>query len=600
MILRIQISQYYRALAHFFLIFFLAAAALAAPEWCARPIGTATREAMWASIQPLIPQMKQVAGKHDFAIISTPKLATISNNSSAYREGFRRSYITNFLQDKADHEKALVSDPELASVISPQDAAVEAEVSRVMTETNNKYSTEFVRIAVNFAEDVSRRDAAKLENQALLSGESEYTDISTSGKPIGITYVYSSSAYFRERVGVDGAEHGATLLTTGDDLKKVYDDPRGLHQYLKNVRYVFIDNLPPGASSPLEGPNRVLIRLPAMENGSYADIVGFTHGDKQRRFTVFSLLPESTEAAKPWNLDEHLIRSYVAAGRTIAKELKRSGMERGAWTSPETLAAAIEDAVKAGQNPILIGESADEGRVRLAGMSTSFDPEVLSDTARKASYFIFCNSSDGKANRDGFSIEGKVYVNMVANLLGTLATDVKKTENSREQATAPNQWLRSILDLLGPRVEDANKIVEVYKYNGRPKAAATPTGIAVGQAKGDHPEENPVPYLLLLYGAFGGACSEFFRWRALLNRPRGPQYLTPAYFAVSCIFVLLAGGVGFVFGRLAPNDLLQTVAAFIAGVGLEEVIKRASRLKSPNVPFDTSGVKASLHEFLSG
>jgi hypothetical protein len=598
---RLKAGAFFRAFALLTLSLFLAVAALAAPEWCVRPIGAATREAMWASIQPLIPQMKKIAGKHEFAIISTPKLGTISSNSSAYREGFRRSYITNFLQDKADQEQLLVRDPEQASLIAPQDSATEAEVSRVMAETHNKYSREFVRISVNFAVDVSRRDTSKLEGQALGASEADYTDETDSGKTIGITYVYASSSHFRERVGLNGAEHGATLLTTGDELRQVYDNPRGFGEYLKNVRFVFLDNLPPGASSPLEGPDRVLIRLPAMENGSYADIIGFAHGDKKKRFTVFSLLPESNEAAKPWNLDEHLTRSYVAAGKTIANALKRSRMERGAWTSPETLAAAIEDAVKAGYNPILVGESADDGQVRLAGMSTSFDPETLSDAARKASFFIFCNSSLGKASRAGFSIEGKIYVNAVAELLGTLATDDKKTENSREHASTLNEWLRSILDSLTENAAgDGTKTVDIYKYNGRTKAIVTPINTLITHPVGDQLGGSSVPYLLFLYGAFGGICSEFFRWRALLKRPRGQQYVTPAYVALSGIFVLLAGGVGFVFGRLAPSDLLQTIAAFIAGTGLEEVIKRASRLKSPNVPFDKSGVKASFHEFLSG
>jgi len=596
---RFQSSTLVRALACVALSLVLAVTALAAPEWCARPVGTATREAIWAAFQPLIPQMKKLDGEHDFAIISTPKLGTISSNSSAYREGFRRSYITNFLRDKGDQEQELVHDPDLAPLIVAQNSAIETEVDRVMAETNGRYSREFVRIVVNFAEDVSQRDTSKLEDQAFGAGETDYTDKTASGETVGITYVYASSAHFRDRVGIEGVEHGAALLTTGDELSQVYNDPRGFKEYLKNVRFVFVDNIPPGASSPLEGPDRVLIRLPAMENGSYADIIGFAHGDKKKRFTVFSLLPESNDAAKPWNLDEHLTRSYVAAGRTIAKQLKRSGMKRGTWTSPETLAAAIEDAVKAGYSPILVGESTDGGRVRLAGTSAPFDPETLSEAARKAAYFIFCNSSQGKANREGFTIEGKIYVNAVAELLGTFATDDQKTENSREHATGLNEWLRSTLDSLTQNADsDGTKTVDVYKYSGRPIAAVPPNGTQT--PGGDHTGENPVSYLLFLYGAFGGVCSEFFRWRALLRRPRGPQFITPIYMVLSGMFVLLAGGVGFVFGRLAPSELLQTIAAFIAGVGLEEVIKRASRLKAPNVPFDKSGVKASFHEFISG
>jgi hypothetical protein len=550
---------------------------------------------MWASIQSLLPQMKKIAGKHNFAIISTPKVRVIGNNASAYQEGYRLSYITTALDVRANEEQKIVTNPDYAPLMEPQDSVTEAEVDRVMRETNNKYSREFVRFNILMADYESKEETSKFKSSALELGDTDYTDVSESGKKIGISYIYASSSRFRDLVGIDGVDRGATLLTTGDELKQLYENPNGLNDYLEGVKFVFVDNITPGLSSPLDGPNRVLIRLPAMENGAYADIIGLTHGNQKKRFTVFSLLPETVEDAKPWSLDEHLTRSYVAAGKTIAKELKRSGLERGAWSSAQTLASAVEQAVKDGSNPILVGESAEDGRVRMAGLSEPFDPEILSEAARRASYFIFCNSSNGQANREGFSIEGKIYVNAVAELLGTFAAD-QKTENSREHFSAANEWLRSIIEALtSENAAEGTKTVDVYRYIGRPIPPPPPPPNNELRIV-----DNEVPYMLFLFGAFGGVCSEFFRWRALLKRPRGPQFKTPTYIILSCIFVLLAGGVGYVFGRLAPTDLLQTIAAFIAGAGLEEVIKRASRLKSPNVPFDKSSVKASLHEFLSG
>lgn len=596
---RLYLSVLPRIFAAF--VFIYALTAVAAPEWCSRPAGASVREAIWASIQPMLPQMKKLAGKQDFAIISTPTLLSIASNAAAYKEGYMSSYITAFLQKKAGMEQQYIYSPEFTQFIKPHDTKTETEIERIMSETANKHSREFVRGAVGIADEVSRKETLKITQRALAAGNADYTDVDESGEIIGFTYVYASSSHFRKKVGIDAVERGATLLTTGVDLKRVYDDKDGFKEYLKGVKFIFIDNLLPGASSPLEGPERVLIRIPAMENGSYADIIGFAHGDRRTRFIVFSLLPETVDAAKQWNLDEHLTRSYIAAGKTIAKELKRTKIERGIWTSPETLARAIEQAVKNHYNPILVGESAENGRVRLAGLSGSFDPELLSEAARKATYFIFCNSSQGQANRAGFSIEGKIYVNAAAELLGTFAA-AQNSENSREGATAANKSLRQFIGaLVSETTGSETQVVDVYKFNGRPKPVLTssPPPFNVVSVD-DQTWGNNMSYMLVLYGAFGGICMEFFRWRALLLRPRGRQYLKPTYIILSCIFILLAGGVGLVFGRLAPSDLLQTITAFIAGAGLEELIKRASRLKSPNVPFDQSGVKASLGEFLSG
>ena len=108
------------------------------------------------------------------------------------------------------------------------------------------------------------------------------------------------------------------------------------------------------------------------------------------------------------------------------------------------------------------------------------------------------------------------------------------------------------------------------------------------------------PWQLWLYGALGGLCVEFFRWRKLLMRPHGKAYVGAPFIILSAIFVILAGAVGFVFGRLVAPGALREASAFIFGAGLEEVVKRAARLRKPSIAFGKGATKTSLHEFLRG
>ncbi len=577
---------------------FLAFAAIAAPEWCARPLGAATTDAMWASIQPMLPYFRKIAGGDNFAVISTPKLGTISGQADAYRNAFRESAITTFLGDKE-----LMTDwaarPDNVRYTNAQDPVIEAEVDRILKKTGTAYSRQWIRIALAEADSFAREETETLERSAMGNEGADYVDRNKKGEEIGVTYVYSPARSFQSQVNIEGIDHGATLLTTGDELKQVYENPAGFRKNLQGIKYIFVDNIKPGVSSPLEAPDRMIARLPALAERSSADIIDLVHGKNKQLFVAFSLLPEAVSAAAPWKLDEHLTRSYAAAGKQIAGAIRRARIDRGTWSSATTLAAAVEKAVAAGARPMLIGESAGDGKVRLAGTSEIFDPAVLSDAARQATYYLFCNSSDNAASRSGFSIEGRIYSNTVARLIGTLAGD-GAIENSRERAGPASDWISALVDALSPQADGkGSKTVTVYKFTGvQPTPAPTPT--ASPSCDGATcPGGESMPYLLL-YGAFGGVCSEYFRWRALLTRPRAKAYQAPVYIMLSIAFVLLAGGVGFVLGRLAPTGLLQSVSAFVAGVGLEEVVKRAARLQRPNVPFDQSGIKASLHEFVAG
>jgi hypothetical protein len=114
----------------------------------------------------------------------------------------------------------------------------------------------------------------------------------------------------------------------------------------------------------------------------------------------------------------------------------------------------------------------------------------------------------------------------------------------------------------------------------RPKPLATNTVSTTATS----PQQNvPSPLVLYGLGAFGAFLKEFFRWRKISERRRFDLFFKPAYLFFSAVFIASGGLVGELFGSWSASGPMGVgmghVVAWVAGVGLEEVVKRAAQLR---------------------
>lgn len=106
--------------------------------------------------------------------------------------------------------------------------------------------------------------------------------------------------------------------------------------------------------------------------------------------------------------------------------------------------------------------------------------------------------------------------------------------------------------------------------------------------------------LLFLCGLLGAVAFEVIRWRKLEQADESGAFVKPLFVCLSAAFVLAGGGAGLIFGQLVPAGALQLATAFVGGAGLEELVKRAARLKiwSPDVHLGAARQQLTTLAFL--
>lgn len=105
---------------------------------------------------------------------------------------------------------------------------------------------------------------------------------------------------------------------------------------------------------------------------------------------------------------------------------------------------------------------------------------------------------------------------------------------------------------------------------------------------------------MFVSGMIGGLAREFFRWKRLSVRKRADLFRHPQYFAISALQVALAGSVAMIFGPVV-SGAWEFPVGFVAGVGLEELVRRAALLEvwTPSVPHGgRTGAAPSSLEYL--
>jgi hypothetical protein len=544
----------------------------------------------------LAPELEKLSGGKPYLVVVRPTYASLNRYTNVYRDAYRKALIPSLLELAADQQDTIAGTiPNTAE--SP---AEQAEIAGIYNENGGRYSKEYIRATIEIAEDQADAAMVNLQKKITEDGQGFLSESDSEGKTTSeLTYFMSNAPGFGNMVGLDGVKHGATLISNNGDLDRFYSNKlEGFAKYANGIDYIFFDGVSLPDSSVLEHPDRALIRLAAMDNGDYADLANLLHGQRKEQYEVFNFLPHDAKSAKAWGFDPYKAQLYADGGERLLKKLARAGIHVSEMSgSSASIVDLIEAQVASGRRPIIIGEASDDGRsVRIPGSDFTFEPSQLSRKARSIAWFLFCNSSNVSVPNMGFTVVGRIQLNTATHLIASLASDEERTINSKGDVNGSQaEWVEALLSLM-PEANSApgtsNKIVDVYQLT-TPVSPTTVTSISTGTE-------------LFLYGAFGGLCSEFLRWRALLTRPQRKSFRIMRYILLSVGLVLLAGGAGFVFGRAGGTDVERTIIAFVAGGGFEELMKRTSRLKiwSPDIHLGPYGYAqdddTTLLEFMRG
>ena len=117
--------------------------------------------------------------------------------------------------------------------------------------------------------------------------------------------------------------------------------------------------------------------------------------------------------------------------------------------------------------------------------------------------------------------------------------------------------------------------------------------------RGDEHSQARTNWAVIISALVGGFLREIVRWKRLSDRKRQDLYVRPAYLAISVIEILLGIWVAILFAGLVAQTF-KPIIAFVAGVGVEEVVRRAAKLKVwiPSVPLGEAKSRGSFLEYL--
>ncbi|QAY80274.1 hypothetical protein [Sphingosinicella sp. BN140058] len=420
------------------LLLLIAVPAFAA-KFCALPVGAASRDATWEAIQPLLPELRRLAGDRKFVLITRPNFGDISRHEAAYRRGYHEAAASQLLERYGPRRAAILADPAYAS--DKRSFSDGALVSRIYSLHEGRYSKEFIRVVLNRSRPLISEEMSELRANAARAS-ADPLSYKAEGKTHELTYIYTNDPASQRAIGMSGIERGVMLETSGGELARALAADSPLIEKLDRAELVFLDRIDLDQTQILERQGRPLIRLPSMRHPQYRQLAQLVHGSGQAQHVPFNLLPRTRSDARIWGFDAEKADAYAVAHGRMASKLRRAGFrEQGSGLGAAALAAAIEAEVAAGRRPVIIGEGMPDGKaVRLPGTAQAFDPATLSEAARRATWFIFCNSAASPSATDGFSIVGRIWTRDAGNLVATLSAG-GRAPNSKETVSERTEWI---------------------------------------------------------------------------------------------------------------------------------------------------------------
>ncbi|QYC11514.1 hypothetical protein [Brevundimonas nasdae] len=524
-----------------------------AQTWCPKPSAAAAREILFQSTEALRPAVDKIVGGRRYLLIRKPSGENIRDEAA-----YQRTYVDTVIQTHSDPRRG-----------EPQ---YEEELRTVASQA-----------AIEDFENAIAGNVGKAED----------------GQTVEMVYFYSNAPRFREDVDIPGVEHGAVMEGWAgefDALFKSGDKPARLPELLRKwrIEHIVVDDveIDPLLLNRLPKATTI-IKLPR-DAEAMEPLISLAQGRIGDDRAVIFALPTTIAQGLQWGMTQHRAEQFAHHGARIKSTLLRQGVRMIDLTgkSPAEVEGELISLRSSGLKLAVIGEAANGGAgFRIPGQAAPVEVSGSVAKALNGALLLYCNSSAAQSN--GVSVVGRVYSAQSQNFILAMfgADDGGVPEHASNQPSGPDGWpspwpAPTTLNLAATWVmqmndptsnwmldlatlADGKLVVGEFNYVAPPPPSPPPP---------PPPLELPPWIGLALVGAVGGAAKEFFRWRTLVLRARASKFLRPEYLATSAGFIVLAGFVGALFGSLF-QELAGLVVAFTAGVGLEEIIARGSRLE---------------------
>jgi hypothetical protein len=416
----------------------------------------------------------------------------------------------------------------------------------------------------------------------------------TSQQGVEDWFVYSSSTAFqsgfKQQMGQDVTK-GLDLELEPGQGKKIFTDKDlnlNVFGYLMDVAHpkVFIVEgdceIPEGYFRQFPDPPLVL-HLRSSYSADNAqksmDVISRLRETPAQDIAVFSLIPPDPAAMVAWQFDDFKANLYAENAKKILSDLANWGASTAKPTSKEEFLNAVKNSPQS--TFVLIGESSDGGKsIRIPGTNAVLTAEDFSGIpSSKRIIGLICGSEHMVAQYPGLSVIGTIFTDQSQTIL-RFALDRRPAATTAEFIDGGENFYGKVVFTTALGFYGASAVT-VHVLEAPPPTPTVPTDNQLTYSV----DKNPPPSNLMLLGlgAFGAFLKEFLRWRTLAVHKRTDLFLTPGFIFFSALFIACGAVVGLIFGSWTASGPVGVgmahIVAWVAGVGIEELVRRAAKLQ---------------------
>lgn len=413
-------------------------------------------------------------------------------------------------------------------------------------------------------------------------------------------YFFSNSA-FHLADGWDTSKGAIIEVTNSHDETLLMDGSSDIFSsriHDINPDLVIVDSSIPVSASAIgpKSPPYVLHldsqkRNPAvLKSASLIGLLGDPKNSNQ--ILVVNLLPTLVAEATAWGYEEHKAELYSVNGKRLDSDIKNFGSTQylKPTGSKSDVLEQIRKAQATKQAVVLVGESGVGGKsVRIPGIQESIESTdirgLVADADSPGYVGLICNSQNVMGDIASASIIGTLSTADARRML-RIWLDHRPKDSVGEYLEASyhkaSLFLNSAVMVagVGEAIATTVNIVNMTPAASPASAASMSQQISVNPAP-DNSKQNPAPNHIkeFLVAVLGGFCREIVRWRRLARSRRRDLFLKPLYLTISGIEIIAGGLAAPLFSAFMSSEPARLVAAYVAGVGIEELVRRAAKLQ---------------------
>lgn len=317
---------------------------------------------------------------------------------------------------------------------------------------------------------------------------------------------------------------------------------------------------------------------------SRIDIINKLKKADANKISIFNLLPQRIQEAEIWGYDNYLAELYTVNGQRINQNINKYGYNINTGRNKVEIIENINFALSNNDFIIIIGESNDARKVlRIPGSNdviTRNDLQNINIPSNKYIIGLICGSENILEGFEGISVIGRIYTDETKKILQFIldkripATSVEflnygMIDFGNLCEVFPNIPLKSDLHL--------SAVLLGGKYG---ELGANVAGIVHNKMETNANEQNNFNKQIVLFylGILGGISREIIRWKRIFRTKKKDLYLNKKFIVIAIIEIMLGAFISIIFISI-ENELVRNMVGFTVGVGFEELVRRAAKLK---------------------